>query len=455
RAEIELRRSLQRFHRLTALSTDWYWEQDEKLRFTQLAGRAVEAGAIDVPALIGRTRWETEALDSAPGVRETHDRAVTECKPFHDIVIRQRAGAPDPRVISVSGEPIFDEDGTFRGYRGIARDITLQKRAEHEIGEAKRFLDAMVTAIPAPLLVKDEQHRFVAINDSLCRFLGRTSAEILGKTDYDFYTPAEAAFFQLTDDQALRGEHIEYEREFFGAQGMRWMHVRKSALTGPDGSRLVVIVLMDVTARRQAEGESRASEQRFRSLTELSTDWFWEQDQDLRFTRITGAANHPIVGELQQHIGKALWEMPRQDADDERCAAQRKCMLAHQSFRDHELSFPLSTGELVHMSLNGEPVLDAQGHFVGYRGTATDVTERKLAQQRIARLKDMYAAMSEANSLIIHSAAPQELFESICKVAVDYVHFKFASIAVLEGRGGPIRTAATAAREPAAPHTAQ
>jgi len=58
----------------------------------------------------------------------------------------------------------------------------------------------------------------------------------------------------------------------------------------------------------------------------------------------------------------------------------------------------------------------------------------------------MYAAMSEANSVIIHSSAPQELFESICKVAVDYVHFGFASITLSDGKVGAIRVAASAVR---------
>jgi diguanylate cyclase (GGDEF)-like protein/PAS domain S-box-containing protein len=443
-AEKELRRSLQRFQQLTALNADWYWEQDENLRFTQLAGRAVDQRQIDVASLLGRTRWEIEALDAAPGAREAHDRAVAERQAFHDIEITRRTLAPDPRVISVSGAPIFDENGRFHGYRGVARDVTLQKQAEHEIAEAKRFLDALISSIPAPILVKDESSRYVAANASFCKFFGREAADILGKTDYDFFTAEQAALFRSTDDQALHGENVEYEHAYEVPGGTRWMLTRKSSLTRPDGSRLTVLVLIDVTARREAEQQVRASEQRFRSLTELSTDWFWEQDAQFRFTRISGAAHHAILAQLQQHLGCTLWAMPGQDAGDERWSAQRKLMLAQQSFRDLELAFPLASGGLVHMSLNGEPMFDAHGICTGYRGTATDITERKLAQQRIARLKDMYAAMSEANSAIIHSASRQQLFESICNVAVEYVHFASASIVLLDGASTSRQVAAQA-----------
>ena len=110
----------------------------------------------------------------------------------------------------------------------------------------------------------------------------------------------------------------------------------------------------------------------------------------------------------------------------------RALLDAHRSFRDLELACRLANGALVHMSLNGEPVFDAEGALRGYGGTAKDITESKLAQQRIARLKDMYAAMSEANGVIVHSSSQQALFDAICRIAVEYVHFAFARVALLD-----------------------
>ena len=84
---------------------------------------------------------------------------------------------------------------------------------------------------------------------------------------------------------------MEYERPYPIDGHVTWMLVRKTGLTRPDGSRVVVLLLLDVTARKAAEERLRASEQRFRSLTQLSADWYWEQDAQLRFTYVSAGGN--------------------------------------------------------------------------------------------------------------------------------------------------------------------
>ncbi len=569
RVTSELSESVERFQQLTALSSDWYWEQDENLRFTRIAGRAVEERLLREEDVIGHTRWDIEAGGVDAEAQRLHDAAIAAREPFRDLVITRFHLGPEPRVVAVTGAPIFDRDGRFRGYRGIARDITLQTHAEREVEESKRFLDALINAIPTPVLVKDQQHRYIAVNASFCRFFGNRIEDILGKTDYDFFAPEDAAYYQETDLRALGGgAPVEYEHLYAVPGGMRWMLVRKSVLTRPDGNRVVVLVLIDVTERRAADEQLRASEQRFRSLTELSadwyweqdallrfsffsdrdsgktvappseligktrleidieweseaarehhgqalaarlpfkdllfrdvksgrwalvsgepvfdaqgaftgyrgmgrditaqklaeralrdsearfraltqlsSDWYWEQDEQFRFTLIAGAPDHAIVAQLQEHVGKTLWELLLEPATSTPWLEHRAQLDAQRSFRDLELACRLASGALVHMSLNGEPVFDAHGRFGGYRGTAKDITERKLAQQRIARLKDMYAAMSEANGVIVHSSGQQALFDAICRIAVEYVHFAFVCVALLDFTTGMAETVASA-----------
>jgi PAS domain S-box-containing protein len=246
RVTAALAESLERFQQLTALSSDWYWEQDENLRFTRIAGRAVAEHRVREEGVIGRTPWEIEASSIDGEAHRLHDAAVAAHEPFRDIVMTSYTSGPEPRVVAVSGAPLFDEVGRFRGYRGIARDITLEKRAEHEIEESKHFLDALINAIPTPVLVKDQQHRFIAVNASFCQFFRNRIEDILGKTDYDFFTPEDAAYYQETDLQALAGggAPIEYEHLYAVGGDARWMLVRKSALTRPDGSRVVVLMLL-------------------------------------------------------------------------------------------------------------------------------------------------------------------------------------------------------------------
>ncbi|MEO8630328.1 MAG: EAL domain-containing protein, partial [Betaproteobacteria bacterium] len=315
-----------------------------------------------------------------------------------------------------------------------------QKRAEREIEEAKSFLDALINAIPTPVLVKDEQHRFVAANAAFSVFFRRAPESILGKTDFHFFSAEDADFYQKTDDQALQGVAIEYERPYVvSGQPPRWMRVRKSVLTRPNGSRLVVLLMIDITEQHAALAQLSASEQRFRSLTQLSADWFWEQDAQLNFTFVSAqTANHDAM-RLTDIIGATQLKPDLEWESEQARISYRTCIEARDSFKDVQLRDPITSRSI---SLNGEAVFDSEGKFQGYRGTATDITERRVSQQRIARLKDMYAAMSEANGVIIHSRNPSELFDAICRIAIESVHFMFVRIALLDAPSGPAHTAA-------------
>ena len=319
--------------------------------------------------------------------------------------------------------------------------LRRQHRAARESDESRRFLHTLVDAIPTPILVKDDQHRYVAINAAFCAFFQRSAADILGKTDYDFFSAEDAAFFQATDRQALNGERIEYERNYVLDGRVRGMSVRKSSLPRPDGSRVVLLLLIDITERREAAERLRYSEERLRSLAALSADWYWEQDENLRFTYVsTGPRSKGLLG--AEHLyGRTRFEVglewPSPDAE----AEHRRVLDAHLPFRDLALIEPRSGRQIV---VSGEPIFDAEGRFTGYRGVGRDVTEQRRAEQRIARLRDLYAAMTEANDVIIHSREMGPLLTAICRIAVEYGHFAFARVGMLDAATGWVDTVAYA-----------
>jgi len=132
----ELRESEERFHRLTELSSDWYWEQDAGGRFTKVSGPALEMLGI------GR-EGEPEHADAArPGTRWNEaERAelnanIAARRPFLDFVYGRTNGDGSKQYFQVSGEPIFDQQGGYTGYRGIGMDVTarMQRAAAEPAG---------------------------------------------------------------------------------------------------------------------------------------------------------------------------------------------------------------------------------------------------------------------------------------------------------------------------------
>ena len=129
-----LRESEELFRNLSVLSSDWHWEQDEQYRFTFLSPAVGEKTGVKVSLHIGRTRWELPALNVTEADWAAHRAQLDRREPFFNLEVRRPDG-PDGRQywISVSGEPVFDASGRFRGYRGVGHDITAQKLAEEQL----------------------------------------------------------------------------------------------------------------------------------------------------------------------------------------------------------------------------------------------------------------------------------------------------------------------------------
>jgi PAS domain S-box-containing protein len=123
----ELRASEARFRRLTELSSDWYWEQDENGHFTKIFGPVLEMLGIRVDDELGNIRDDHGALWNE-AEKEILAANLAARRPFLDFVYSR--GKPDGsrQYLMVSGEPVFDSSGRFTHYRGVGKDVTETMR---------------------------------------------------------------------------------------------------------------------------------------------------------------------------------------------------------------------------------------------------------------------------------------------------------------------------------------
>jgi diguanylate cyclase (GGDEF)-like protein/PAS domain S-box-containing protein len=160
RVENELRESEARFRSLSDLSSDWYWEHDAEGRFVQLAGD-LSVNGIPLSSVMGRTRWEIGALNMTEADWAAHRAVLAAHQPFRDLELQRQRPDGSMHWISVSGVPVFEADGTLRGYRGVGRDITERKQVESQI-ERLAFYDVLTGLPNRRLLVDRLQHAMAA-----------------------------------------------------------------------------------------------------------------------------------------------------------------------------------------------------------------------------------------------------------------------------------------------------
>jgi PAS domain S-box-containing protein len=150
----------------------------------------------------------------------------------------------------------------------------------------------------------------------------------------------------------------------------------------------------DIEDRKRAEAALRESEQRFRDYAETASDWFWETGSDHRVTRVSEPLN--AVGIVPPRLtGVARWDIATDvEPEPEKWRLHREMLDAHLPFRDFVYSTASASGSTVYVRSNGKPLFDAQGNFIGYRGTGTDISATIRADQAEKALRTAQAELA-------------------------------------------------------------
>lgn len=120
--------------------------------------------------------------------------------------------------------------------------------------------------------------------------------------------------------------------------------------------------------------ELRESEARFKSFTELSSDWYWEQDALGKFTRISGPVFEMLGIAADDLVGTTGAALTGWNSDEH--AILQANIAARKPFIDLVYSRSRSDGTTQYLQVSGEPIFDAASRFIGYRGIGMDITER-------------------------------------------------------------------------------
>ena len=152
-------------------------------------------------------------------------------------------------------------------------------------------------------------------------------------------------------------------------------------------------IVQDISREREALqavanqlAATQQSEARFRALTELTSDWYWEQDVNFRFVRVDGDIEAARSVPSESFIGATRWDSGVQGVSPAQWVSHRAVLEAHENFHDFEMQRSRSDGSLMWVSISGAPIFDSQGVFAGYRGTGREISARKQAEADIERL---------------------------------------------------------------------
>src|SRR3954452_22994396 len=166
---------------------------------------------------------------------------------------------------------------------------------------------------------------------------------------------------------------------------------------------------MEEATPQNATGEAHA---RLERLLALSSDIYWEQDAEYRFSHFSGSDAALVAGIRSRVLGRLRWEHDYFNLSPADWAAHRALLGERRSFRDLELGRVDESGRVKWISVSGEPVFDAAGRFAGYRGIGKDITAQKREQTLVALEHSVARALATAPT---STAGLRSAIRTICE----------------------------------------
>jgi diguanylate cyclase (GGDEF)-like protein/PAS domain S-box-containing protein len=157
------------------------------------------------------------------------------------------------------------------------------------------------------------------------------------------------------------------------------------------------VLLSKLKREEKVESALSESEARFRSLTELASDMYWEQDTEHRFVSVSGGGAQWMTRHKGEAIGRRQWDFSYVNMTDADWARHREVLRSRLPFQDLELCREQS-GRKTWVSVSGKPLFDAQGVFTGYRGIGKDITSRKRDESLLVLEHAVARQLADADS---------------------------------------------------------
>jgi diguanylate cyclase (GGDEF)-like protein/PAS domain S-box-containing protein len=316
-----------------------------------------------------------------------------------------------------------------------AQDRDARRWAQRELQQSEeRFRFAMQFSSVGMALVAPDG-RWLAANPVLCEIVGFSETELLA-TDIQTIIQADDRHAGAVQVRRMLDREIntyQANRRFVRNDGrIVWTQLSASLVWLHSGEpHYFICQIQDITERLRTEQALRDSEERFRSISEATQEWIWEIDANGIYTFCSPAVEAILGHAPEQLIDKNCLDLASEGSRQTWAGVLRRGIAERLGWRDLLLHMRHAAGGIRWLDSNALPLLDAAGKVAGYRGVSRDITDRRLQQERIARLSRIQAVLSGINSTIVRVRDRQELLREACRIAVEQGGFRMAWIGLV------------------------
>jgi PAS domain S-box-containing protein len=395
---------------------------DTEERFTFTNPAAERAFGVPRGGLIGRNLAEFITPEQLTMIQAQTQARRTGQKSTYDLEIIRPDG--QKRQLLVTATPQFDSEGRYTGALGIFVDITERKRAEAALREISQFNQQIIASAQEGIIVLDRDFRYILWNPFMEQLSGRPAQSVLGQRPWELFPFLPEHEIKPMMERVLAGETVWVPdllnpAPFPGRTA--WTSAQLTPFRDVNGEPSgVLVVLRDITERKQAEEELRRTTMKLRLLNDLveqSTQPFAIGDLQGRlirwnraFERLIGYSADEMYNLGYQQLTPDCWP----ESEGQRVSPLR---VTGQAVR-FEKEYRRKDGTLVPVELVMDVYRNVAGEPEYIYAFITDITERKQAEAAHCRYTQRLEAMQEIDRAILAAQSAPE----IAAAALSHIH---------------------------------
>jgi PAS domain S-box-containing protein len=285
--------------------------------------------------------------------------------------------------------PIRDGEKIF-GILGVIIDISEIKKKEEALRVSEKRYRRLVETMNDGIGIQDENGLITYVNNRFCQMLDYKRDDFIGKPVTNFLDDHNRQILKNQTAVRRKGKVKPYEIEWSSKDGRKVQTIMSpQAIFNDEGQfKGSFSVITDISSLKQAERLLCESNERFRNLTEITSDWIWEVDKNGAYTYVSPKIFDILGYREEEVIGKTPFDlMP--PAEAERVFKIFDTIRASQQPFDCLENINIhKNGRSVILETSGIPILDADGELCCYRGVDRDITRRKRVEEELRKARD-------------------------------------------------------------------